>query len=298
MTLPTELTHAQAIKLARSHEPLVAWPTIALALLVSLGFAAVAYFTATDQLPIWLGFAINTLLAYAAYTPVHEACHRNVVDAKHTRAWANDAVGVLAAFPLLGSFHLHQLTHLAHHAHTNDPDKDPDHVMACANIWGLLGRSLLLPFVHMVKGVQMARARSDGAQRLLWGGVQMGVALAAVAWLASLGNPAAALVCTVGSALGAGMLLAVVFDWLPHHPHTSRERWEHTRVVTFPVLVQRTVDAALLGQSYHLVHHLYPRVPYYQYKSVFTQLRGFFDANGALIQPWQQAGFGVKRSLN
>ncbi len=287
----TEITHAQAIKIARGYEPVIAWPTFVLAVLVSAGFATTAYLAASGQMSLWLAFPLNIVFAYVAYTPVHEACHRNVVDAKHHHAWLNDVAGILAASALLGSFHLHQLTHLAHHAHTNDPEKDPDHVMASKSIWGMLVGSVWVIFVHLKMGAQIAHARSDGTRRMLLGVLQIGVALAAVAWLAMTYSASAALLCTVGSALIAGMLLAIVFDWLPHHPHTSRERWEHTRVVTFSPMWQRIIDRMLLGQSYHLVHHLYPRVPYYRYKSVFTELRGFFESQGALIYPVAQAGF-------
>ncbi len=293
-TPANHFTHAQAIKLARSHEPEIAWPTIVLAIMVSFGFVLIAYSAAAKWMPLWLAFPINVLLAYAAYTPVHEACHRNVVDAKHRHAWLNDATGMLVAFPLFGSFHLHQLTHLAHHAHTNDPEKDPDHVMASTGLWSMLGRSLRLPLVHIVMGYQMARARSDGTKRMVIGTLQLVVALIGMLWLAWTYDATAAILCTLVAALVAGMLLAVVFDWLPHHPHTSRERWEHTRVVTFSPWLQRIIDTLLLGQSYHLVHHLYPRVPYYRYKTVFAQLRGFFESNGALIYPASQAGFGAK----
>ena len=284
-------THTEAIKLARSHEPAIAWPTIVLALVVSLGYALVAYLAASGQMLLWLAFPINVILAYAAYTPVHEACHRNAVDAKHPKAWLNDATGVLAAFPLFGPFHLHQLTHLAHHAHTNDPEKDPDHVMASSSLLSILGHSILLPFVHIQRGFKLARTRSDGLKRMVFGALQLALCIAGLMWLATAHNAFAAILCTLCAALTAGMLLAVVFDWLPHHPHTSRERWEHTRVITFSPLVQRIVDQLLLGQSYHLVHHLYPRVPYYRYKRVFEQLRGFFESQGALIYPVEQAGF-------
>jgi beta-carotene hydroxylase len=290
-TTSTQMTHLEAVKLARSHEPAITYPTIALALLVSIGFALVAYLAASGQMSLWLAFPLNIAFAYAAYTPVHEACHRNVADAKHHHAWLNDFTGIIAATALLGSFHLHQLTHLAHHAHTNDPEKDPDHSMASKSVWGMLLGSLWVIVVHLRMGAQICRTRSDGQRRMLLGVLQIGLAIGAVAWLAWRFDAAAALLCTVGSALVAGMLLAVVFDWLPHHPHTSRERWEHTRVITFSPLVQRIVDQLLLGQGYHLVHHLYPRVQYYRYKIVFTQLRGFFESQGALIYPMSQAGF-------
>ncbi len=134
------ISHAEAIKIARSHEQAIAWPTIIMAVFVASGFWAVAYLAATGVLSLWWALPINIILAYSNYTPVHEACHRNVVDPKHRHAWLNDAVGVLCSSPLLGSFHLHQLTHLAHHAHTNDPEKDPDQWMVASNVFSLLWR--------------------------------------------------------------------------------------------------------------------------------------------------------------
>jgi beta-carotene hydroxylase len=280
------LNHAESIAIARSHEPAIAWPTIALAFVVVIGFCAVGYFGASGALSLWLALPLNTLIAYAAYTPIHEACHRNVVDAKHPLAWLNNVVGTLAAAPLIGSFHLHQLTHLAHHAHTNNPERDPDHWMASRSLTSLVLRGLSIAWIHNAAGVRLARTRSDGRTRLLFAALQFATWLAAIAWLAWRFDAFAAILSTLVPALLAGLLLAIVFDWLPHHPHASQERWQHTRVVTFSPLTQSAVDLALLGQSYHLVHHLYPRVPFYQYRAVFRTLRGYFRENNALIAPF------------
>jgi beta-carotene hydroxylase len=279
------ISHVEAIKIARSHERPIAWPTVVMAVLVSCGFWVVAYLAATGMLSLWWALPINIFLAYSNYTPVHEACHRNVVDAKHRHAWLNDAVGVLCSSPLLGSFHLHQLTHLAHHAHTNDPERDPDQWMVANNVFSLLWRSLSLAWVHNVLGVKLARKRSDGKKRLTHAAIHVSLWISMVVLLAWRFDTTAALLTTVVAALTAGVILAIVFDWLPHHPHSSRERWEHTRVVTFVPGLQGALDQLLYGQTYHLVHHLYPRVPFYEYKNVFKRLRDFFEHSGAQIYP-------------
>jgi beta-carotene hydroxylase len=280
------VNHAESITIARSHEPAIAWPTIVLAVVVVIGFCAVGALGASGALSLWVALPLNTLLAYAAYTPIHEACHRNVVDAKHPLVWLNNIVGTLAAAPLFGSFHLHQLTHLAHHAHTNHPERDPDHWMASKSAAGLLLRGLTIAWIHNVAGVRLARTRSDGRTRLVFAALQFTAWFGAVAWLIGRFDPLAAIMSTLVPALLAGLLLGLVFDWLPHHPHAHQDRWQHTRVITFSPLTQRAVDVALLGQSYHLVHHLYPRVPFYQYRVVFHTLRGYFHDNRALIAPF------------
>jgi beta-carotene hydroxylase len=66
----------------------------------------------------------------------------------------------------------------------------------------------------------------------------------------------------------ASGLLALVFDWLPHHPHAVQGRFVDTRV--FPSL---GLEMLMLGQNLHLVHHLWPSVPFYRYGAVFAACR-------------------------
>ena len=41
-----------------------------------------------------------------------------------------------------------------------------------------------------------------------------------------------------------------------------------------------------MWQSYHLVHHLYPRVPFYRYGLCFDDLRPDLEEHGARIDYW------------
>ena len=62
-------------------------------------------------------------------------------------------------------------------------------------------------------------------------------------------------------------LLAFGFDWLPHHPHDVRsddDRYRATVVRPSPWLTP-----LLIYQNYHLIHHLYPAVPFYRYSRVW-----------------------------
>jgi AcrR family transcriptional regulator len=72
-------------------------------------------------------------------------------------------------------------------------------------------------------------------------------------------------------ALIAQVLLAITFDWLPHHPHEEQARYRNTRIFDIPVL-----NWLMLGQNYHLVHHLYPRIPFYHYQKAYGSLKKEF----------------------
>lgn len=277
------VTHREAIAIARSFEASVAWPTVILSVLAATGYWITAYSGSSEILPWWTACLLNILFSFVSYTPLHEACHHNVTHKTHRLGWLNTFTGILAASPHLHNFHMHQVSHLAHHAHTNDPARDPDHAMASATALGFFLRSWTLVVVHPLWGVRLCRRRTDGWRRIILGSLQMAAWVALVAALAIRYNTAAALASTVLATWAGSALLAVTFDWLPHHPHLGRERWTHTRVFTYVKPVQNALDVILLGQTYHLVHHLYPRVPFYRYKAVFGSLRTFFVANDAMI---------------
>jgi len=74
-------------------------------------------------------------------------------------------------------------------------------------------------------------------------------------------------------------LLGMVFDWIPHHPTRQQGRYQNTRVYLFPGLKFLTC-----GQNYHLIHHLYPRVPWYNYQRVFEQLEPELRSRNAPIE--------------
>jgi fatty acid desaturase len=39
----------------------------------------------------------------------------------------------------------------------------------------------------------------------------------------------------------------------------------------------------LLGQNYHLIHHLYPRIPFYDYPKVYVELEEEILGEGAKV---------------
>ena len=75
------------------------------------------------------------------------------------------------------------------------------------------------------------------------------------------------------------LALMVFFQWLPHVPYESTARFHNTRITTF-----RGSTWLLLQQDRHLIHHLYPPVPWYCYRAVFREIRPLLEAEGAAIE--------------
>ena len=88
----------------------------------------------------------------------------------------------------------------------------------------------------------------------------------------------------VGRALGRPWaLLAFAFDYLPHRPHLIPARADRFRATH--IISGRWLTLPLCCQNYHLVHHLYPAVPFYGYGRVWHDQRDELLARGAREVP-------------
>jgi len=258
----------------RPHVGGIAWPTVGLAGLVA-ALVAVAW---SGALPLWAGFLVATLAAYLAFTVMHEACHGNIHGKRRRWAKLGEALGWLLSVTLFAPYPAFRVLHLRHHAHTNHPDKDPDFFVA-GPLPLAVARGLLTIPSYYAEFLFGATAKTKAAQRerrSVVVGLALYLALAVALCAQGLWREVIAL--WLGPAVVAATLLALAFDWLPHHPHNSRERYRDTRAIDV-----RLLDLLLLGQNLHLVHHLFPRVPFYRYRAVFDAGRARFEERGAPI---------------
>ena len=74
-------------------------------------------------------------------------------------------------------------------------------------------------------------------------------------------------------------VMLTMFTWSPHHDHYETGRYRDTRVSEFP-----GANWLLLGQGYHLIHHMMPAVPWYRYKQTFDELRPTLERNDVRIE--------------
>ena len=223
-------------------------------------------------LPALIVVPVNALAIYGCFTVMHEGVHRV---AHRDPSW-NDALARLSALPLTFTFPMFRAVHNEHHAHTNDLARDPDFIVARSPRWAapLWFVGVIVEYRLHFYGRRLWRSTGDLVE-----GIAMDVLLllALAAALAS-GVMLPLLVVWIGPALIAVLVLAFAFDFLPHYPYDTAERWFDTRI--YP---GRFLNAVLLGQNYHLIHHLWTTIPWYRYRSVFAQIGGELTANGCRI---------------
>jgi fatty acid desaturase len=273
------------------------WPTVLLAVVLASIDVGTVVLWSEGVVPMALGCAINSVVAYAWYTVHHDATHKAISGRRPRYRWLEVACGNVAGFAMQLDFASYGRNHLRHHAHTNTPS-DPDLIVKgplrqvpvkWAFLMTLLFVAALPGGQRMVDGlVERVAARTGVAlppeterdradRRQLRRLSRLGLVLL----LASIPLGAfwpALLLWWLPSRFGI-LLLMVLFQWLPHFPFDRTDRFGATRINRFPGSTW-----LLLQQDRHLIHHLYPAIPWYRYRAAFRELRPVLEANGAVIE--------------
>lgn len=268
-----------------------AWPTVLLLVaLIVIGVAVIAAWEA-GSMPLLLGMFINSFVGYGLYTVVHDAVHKSISgrDAKYSR-W-DTICGTIAGQLILTNFAGHRSSHLRHHAHTNtdrDPDLGAKGPLAALPIKWLISNVVLL-LVALPGGIHLANAlmRRLGGERASEGGDSS--LLAAQRWAVRVGVVAALISIPFGAVVPVVVLwiiparltflyLAIFFAWLPHFPYEHTDRFRNTRITLFPGSTW-----LLLQQDRHLIHHLYPSIPWYRYRAAHRALAPLLTERGAVV---------------
>ena len=227
--------------------------------------------------PLQALVALSFLALHMEGTVIHDACHK----AAHPNPWINQAMGHGAAILLGFSFPVFTRVHLQHHSHVNDPNNDPDHIVSTFGpLWLIAPRF----FYHEYFFFQRRLWRR---YELLQWGLERGLFVAIVIAGIRLDFMNFIYNCWFGPALMVGVTLGLFFDYLPHRPFTARDRWHNSRV--YP---SRVMNWLIMGQNYHLVHHLWPSIPWFEYKPAYEATKPLLDARGSP----QRLGFFESRS--
>lgn len=253
--------------------PDTAWnPTLTLMVVVVIGLVTGIGGLASGVFSPWIAVPLLAVGYYMIFTVLHESMH----GIAHRNRALNTALGRVAGFALMLPLPVFRAVHLAHHSHTNDPVRDPDMIVARRPVWFRPVWFMLTPFHYrgMVYGGGGLRNRSAVIEAACTETAIVGVMVACVA----TGHGILLVQAWALPSVLAILWLALTFDLLPHLPHTTRERYYDTRI--YP---GRLLNALLLGQNYHLIHHLWTTIPWYHYEQAFHEVRDDLIARRAPV---------------
>lgn len=270
------------------------WPTIVLAAALLAAQVGLVAGWMIGVVPMAVAFVVNSFLFYAWYTVHHEATHKTISGRKPRWRWVDVACGNVAGFALMLDFDGYARNHLRHHANTNT-DADPDLMvkgplvqmplkwfvaMTFSVVGALPGGPRIVALLSAKLGVpvpsgESERDKADLARmrHMSQAGLLVLIATIPFGWF----WPALLLWWLPNRV--AILYLMVLFQWLPHFPFDRTDRFGATRVTRWPGSAW-----ILFCQDRHLIHHLYPSIPWYRYRTAFNELRHLLQAKGAIIE--------------
>ncbi len=224
-----------------------------------------------------IGVAIHGLVVL-----MHEGIHGSLFRNKSLDRW----FGFLLGIPSLVSFTAYRVTHLAHHRYNRTAD-DPDEFSNLTRRGPLLSLAfyawmLVGTFVYFLFHVPVtAFARGKTAERVAVA-VEYAVLAVIYGFLFVLGWRFGFLSALIQCWL-LPMVVAVICGnirgWaehmmtIPGHPLTQSRTVTSNRVVSF----------LTLNLNYHLEHHLFPGMPWYNLTKLHSLLQGEYHAAGSFI---------------
>ena len=121
--------------IARSFMGRIEWEMIVIGLGQLFFWFGLWYLVIQGFIPLWAGFILSIISTSFSYLPSHAGQHGHLAGKNKSLKWLNAFVGQLSLIPLAQSHHILKALHMKHHAHTNNPDKDPDYFHTHVDKW-------------------------------------------------------------------------------------------------------------------------------------------------------------------
>ena len=252
-----DLAHAFSV-------PKMAWPTIAVLFISFIGFALSCYTMIVGLFSPFITVPVGAFFVFWSFTPLHEAVHRNLSSIN----WVNDTIGTISAQLLLPGFStsLYRFLHVTHHARTGQAD-DPDLKFTHDNLLYCWFNSAFLDILWTRFYFSVWNERPT-AERARFG---LGLFLYLTMFGVAFTSPYAVeftLAFLLPMLLGR-VITVYLFATIQHR------RGHEQRVDPIGATSIQDVHSRwwrhlfMLGQSQHLIHHMYPGVPWYKYSPIW-----------------------------
>ncbi len=245
--------------------PHVAWPTV-LMFVVCVGVLGAVWAACLQgSLSLWAGMAINGVTAYFLFSVVHDSSHNAI----SRRKWLNEALGRigLVYFAPLAPMDVARYIHMSHHRFANDPLRDPD---AYSHKLDLLFWVRWLNFDYLytkwffTQGGDFAR-RKYGAVAL-YAAFILGMC-GVIIWA---GYGLELLMLWFLPTRISSFLFVLVFSFLTHQPFETLARENEYKATALRLGADWFWGPLMTNHNYHLIHHLYPNAPFYNYRRIWA----------------------------
>lgn len=264
--------------------PAISWPALGLLLLGLTIISFASGMAITGGIPLWSGMLANGLGLYLLFSIMHDALHRNV----STNRRLNEIFGRISLLLLIPAapIEIARWAHFQHHRFTSN-DQDPDNFIHHAKGWQIPVRWCNFDLHYLVAFLRDGgKERRRRAPALIFSAL---VFVTVVTALILLGYGMEVLFLWLLASRFALFLVALVFVYLPHYPAKVTAQENEYQATTIRQGWEFLLTPLFVYQNYHLIHHLYPTAPFYNYIKIWRLKYEELNAQNPAIQ----AGFGL-----
>tara|TARA_B110000967_G_scaffold89710_1_gene92296 strand:- start:210 stop:1151 length:942 start_codon:yes stop_codon:yes gene_type:complete len=244
--------------------PAISWPAVCL-FLIGLSLVGVASGLAlTAAVPLWVAMLTNGVGLYLLFSIMHESLHRNV----STNLRINEIFGRISLALLIPAapIEIARWAHFQHHRFTSS-EKDPDNFIHDAPLWQIPLRWTNFDLYYLYSFLRFGgdKRKTHARALILSAGMFVGLVTA----LTYLGHGMEVLFLWILPSRVGLALVALVFVFLPHYPSHITAQENEYQATTIRQGFEWLLTPLFVYQNYHLIHHLYPTVPFYNYINVW-----------------------------
>ena len=272
-----ELSIEAERKLARTFMGGIEWEMILIGVLQFTTWIATWVLVIQGIIPLLVGCLIALFTACNAYLPSHAGQHGHLSGGRKNLQWLDYLVGQISVIPLAQSHEILKATHLKHHAHTNDPDMDPDFFHGNAKNWWEAAVNVNIAYNDEGPALRAIEKHQENdpkfKEALEKGGSWAFLFYFAQIILAVLYPIETLLLWWIPKRV-ATSYLGIVFSYFPHSG-LEKGRYKDTRFWTNRV--PRFLNHSM---QIHTMHHMYPRICHYDEAKAIEALKPFMIERG------------------
>jgi len=251
---------------ALKEEPEFAWPTIIL-FLICAGFMFGATWAAIyGHISYLAACLINGTSGYFLFSPMHDAIHSSLGRSKQLNLWVGRITFLY--FSSLVAFELMRFIHFRHHRNANGEGDEADQIVQSGPAWL---RPLKWPFIDLIYGWKYLGYWKDRPKSETRSVIIMFLTTLVVwPWLIINGYLMELLMFWIIPQRISFFFISFIFVYLPHVPNEISEKEDAYRATSIREGMEWFLSPLMMYQNYHLVHHLYPNVPFYRLVKIWN----------------------------
>ncbi|MFT6122749.1 MAG: fatty acid desaturase [Pseudohongiellaceae bacterium] len=244
--------------------PALSLPAFGLFLLGLIIMAGGSYMSLTGKMPMWGATLTNGVGLYLLFTIMHEAMHR----ALSSNNFVNDFLGRFSMMLLIPAapFEIGRWAHFQHHRFTSD-ERDPDQFIHHGKWWTIPVRWANFDLYYLYCFFRDGGKQKERHSKSLL--ITLALFAVVISTLIYFGFGMELLFLWFLPTRIALAMIALIFVFLPHYPGDISAEENEYQASTIRRGWEWLLTPIFVYQNYHLIHHLWPTAPFYNYIKIW-----------------------------